>query len=135
MSSSGRSTDRPSRRRLLAGRGAGRWSAAGDGDLGPGAQVDAVAGAQGDGVTGGNVLAVDGDAVFRAQVDDGPAAVGGGEELGVQPGDAGVAGRADEVDLRLDAAGDAAAADADLRAGERDAPFWLLAGEADLRGV
>ena len=58
--------------------------------LGPGAEVDAVAGRRGTSA-GGDVLAVDGDAV-RAEVDHRPAAVQGRGQLGVQPGDAGVAG-------------------------------------------
>ena len=97
--------------------------------------MDAVTGAEGDGVAGGDVLAVDGDAVSRAEVDNRPAAVGFGDELGVQAGDAGVEGRADEVDLGLDAAGDAAAADADLGAGQRDAALWQFAGEALIDAV
>src|SRR5690348_12414081 len=103
--------------------------AAGDRDLGPGAQVDAVARAERDRVAGRDVAAVDRDAVLRAQVDERPGAVGPGDEPGVLAGDARVS-RVAQVDFRLDAPGLAAAADEDLGAPQGDAPLWQVIGEA-----
>ena len=64
--------------------------------------MDLVAGAEGDGGAGGHVLAVDLGAAGGAEVGDRPGAVGGRGQRRVQPGDAGVEGRAGEVDLGLD---------------------------------
>jgi amino acid efflux transporter len=102
----------------VTGRTASTLIAFEDLDGGPGPQVDDVARVERDRKAGRDLPAVDQGAVLRAGVDDrDPAAVGGDQDR-VQAGHAGVGGRPGQVDLRLDTAGDAAAADAGLPAAE-----------------
>jgi amino acid efflux transporter len=91
---------------------------AGDVDGGPGAQVDDVAFTQRHGHPGRDLAPVDQRAVLGTGVDDRQPAVVPRHQHRMQAGHPGVSGRPGQVDLRLDAPGHAATADAHLPAAE-----------------
>src|SRR5580704_34802 len=105
------------------------------GDRGPGAKVDSVPVMQGYLVPGRYLVAVDERAVGRAGIQHRPAAVRHGDQHRVQPADAGVGGRAGQVDLRIQAPGHAPPPDPHLVAGEPEPPFGAVGGERHLGPV
>src|SRR3984957_16995938 len=124
---------RPPRRRETRRSGAiWGWpgaSARHDGELGPAAEADLVAIVKRCPDSHAQILLVELGAVGGPGVDDGPAPVGLRQQHGVQMGDAGVGGRAGQVDLGLEAAGDAAPPDAHLRARQPEPPLGTVARE------
>src|ERR1700729_3871322 len=106
-----------------------------DGQYRPRAHADAITVTQAYPRPGGYLAAVDLGAVGRPGVEDRPASVVFGDQNRMQVRDARVGRRAGQVDLRVQPARHAAAADAHLRSLEPEPALRTVCGELEPRGL